>query len=118
MPTAVLLWVWFCAWLNCAGWTLSALHELNAAGYTIALSIGFVGLWLWRKKSSGLLLPRVHWGKLRRRFRRPFPLAFLILAAMAFGGSALHAPTNYDGLTYRVPRILHWLAEDRWHWIH
>ena len=53
-----------------------------------------------------------------RRFRKPFPLAFLVLALMAFLGGALHAPTNYDALAYRVPRVLHWLAADQWHWIH
>ncbi|MGO8837762.1 MAG: hypothetical protein ACLQAH_14450 [Limisphaerales bacterium] len=118
MSKVVLFWVWFCAYLNCAGWMLSALHQLNAGGYAAVLLVGLAALFLWWKNSFGPLLPPVHWGKLRRRFRRPFPLAFLILAAMAFGGSALHAPTNYDGLTYRVPRILHWLADDRWHWIH
>ena len=35
MPTLVLLWVWFCAYLNCAGWALSALHQLNARGYAV-----------------------------------------------------------------------------------
>ena len=39
MPTLVLLWVWFCAYLNCAGWTLSALHQLNADGYAVALAL-------------------------------------------------------------------------------
>ena len=53
-----------------------------------------------------------------RRFRKPFPLAFLILAVMAFLGGALYAPTNYDALSYRLPRVLHWLAENQWHWIH
>jgi len=30
----------------------------------------------------------------------------------------LHAPVNYDGLAYREPRVLHWLAAGQWHWIH
>ena len=60
----------------------------------------------------------VRWQKFCRRFRKPFPLAFLVLALLAFLGGALHAPTNYDALAYRVPRVLHWLAADQWHWIH
>jgi len=56
--------------------------------------------------------------KYRRRFCRPFPLAFLVLAAMAFLGGVIYAPTNYDALAYRLPRTLHWLAADQWHWIH
>ena len=118
MPNFVLIWVWSCAYLNCVGWTLSALHQLNAKGYAVALAIWFVALAVWRKKSSESLSPRIRWQKLSRRFRKPFPLAFLILAAMAFLGGAIYAPTNYDALAYRLPRVLHWLAADQWHWIH
>ena len=51
MPTVVLLWVWACAYLNCAGWVLSAIHELNARGYAVVLLIGFVALCVWRKRT-------------------------------------------------------------------
>src|SRR5271154_1091040 len=118
MPMLVLIWVWFCAYLNCAGWTLSALHQLNAGGYAVALALWFVALFVWKQKPSAQIFPNAGCKKNFRRFRRPFPLAFLILAALAFLGGAIHAPSNYDALTYRVPRILHWLADDRWHWIH
>jgi hypothetical protein len=50
MPTLVLLWVWFCAYLNCAGWALSALQQLNARGYAVALALGFGALLVWQKK--------------------------------------------------------------------
>ncbi|MFZ1071956.1 MAG: hypothetical protein WAO21_00835 [Verrucomicrobiia bacterium] len=118
MPTVVLLWVWFCAYLNCAGWALSAVHELNPGGYVVALLIGFSVLCVWRKRTSAQMLPRARLKKFRRRFRRPFPLVFLILAALAFLGGALYPPTNYDALAYRIPRVLHWLAAGQWHWIH
>jgi hypothetical protein len=123
MPTLVLLWVWFCAYLNCAGWALSAIHQLNARGYAVTLLIGFAALLVWRKKNSASFSSRPSrdnfcFQKFRRRFRKPFPLAFFILAAMAFLGGIIYAPTNYDALAYRIPRILHWLAADQWHWIH
>lgn len=117
MP-AIAIWIWFCAYLNCAGWTLSALHELNAGGYAVALLVWLAALFVWRKKTSARFLPQIRWQKVLRRFRRPFPLAFLILAAMAFLGGALYPPNNYDAMTYRVPRVLHWLAAEHWHWIH
>ena len=117
MP-GIAIWIWFCAYLNCAGWTLSALHELNAGGYVAALLVWFAALAAWRSKTSSRFLPQIRWQKILRRFRRPFPLAFLILAALAFVGGALYPPTNYDALAYRIPRILHWLAVDQWHWIH
>ena len=123
MPTLVLLWVWFCAYLNCAGWTLSALHQLNARGYAGALLLGCAALLVWRKnyiedRQANPARGFFRWRKFRRRFRRPFPFAFLILATMAFLGGLIYAPTNYDALAYRLPRILHWLAADQWHWIH
>ena len=118
MPTAILIWVWFCAYLNCVGWTLSALHQLNTAGYMVALLLGGVAFVAWWKQTSERIFPQISWRKLKHRFRRPFPLAFLILAAMAFLGGALYAPSNYDALAYRLPRILHWLAAGQWHWIH
>jgi hypothetical protein len=118
MPPAILIWVWFCAYLNCVGWTLSALHQLNATGYLVALLIGFVAFVAWWKQASRRISPQVSWRRLKDRFRRPLPLAFLILAAMIFLGGAWYAPSNYDALTYRVPRVLNWLAVDQWHWIH
>jgi hypothetical protein len=118
MPAAVLIWVWFCAWLNFAGWTLSALHELNARGYAAVLAVWLVVFLVWRKNTSPQILPQIRWSKCRRRFHRSFPMAFLILASLAFLGGALHPPTNYDALAYRLPRVLHWLAADQWQWIH
>ena len=114
----IVIWIWFCAYLNCAGWTLSALHELNAGGYAVALAPGLAALLVWWRQSGALFFPNVHWSKLRRRFRRGFPLAFLALALLAFLGGALHPANNYDALAYRTPRVLHWLAAGQWHWMH
>jgi hypothetical protein len=79
---------------------------------------GLVAVWLLRKR----IWEGNSWDwslrKKRRRFRRLFPLAFLVLAGMAIFGGAVHPPSNYDALAYRVPRVLHWLAEGRWHWIY
>lgn len=111
-------WIWLCAGLNVAGWVLSAIGQLNAAGYIGVLAVGFAGFCVWRycdKVERPSQAPLQKW---LRRFKRPLPLSFLILSAMAFAGGAIYAPTNYDGLAYRLPRILHWLAEGKWHWIH
>jgi hypothetical protein len=117
MPAAVAIWIWFCAFLNAAGWALSAIHQLNAGGYVAALLVWFAALFVWRRKTSEKILPQIRWQKFHR-FRRPFPLAFLVLAAMAFLGGVIYAPDDYDALAYRLPRILHWLAAGQWHWIH
>jgi hypothetical protein len=116
-PAAVLIWIWFCAYLNCAGWTLSALHELNAMGYSVVLALGFVALLMWCRKTSGKTFAQIHRQKICRRFRRPLPAIFLFVAAMTFLGGVLYAPGNYDALTYRLPRMLNWLAAGHWIWI-
>ena len=118
MPLLPAIWIWVCAYLNCAGWVLSALHQLNAGGYAVTLALGLVSLLVWRRKTSSPWFPQIHRQKYRHRFRRPFPLAFLVLAMLAILGGALYAPTNYDALAYRIPRILHWLDAGQWQWIH
>ena len=47
----------------------------------------------------------------------PLPFIFLLVAALVLAGGAIHAPNNYDGLTYRLPRMLNWLAAGHWIWI-
>ena len=46
------------------------------------------------------------------------PCCFAALAALALLGGLLYPPTTHTAFTYRIPRVLHWLAEGRWHWIH
>ena len=118
MSSVVVIWVWLCAYLNCAGWALSACQALNKAGYAVVLAIGLGILLLWSRKTSSPIIPRIHLPKFRWRFRHAFPLAFLTLAVLAFIGGALYAPANYDSLAYRTPRVLHWLAAGHWEWIH
>ena len=74
-----------------------------------------VSCW-WRRQRA----PLITRGKLRTRcwrFRRPLPMVFAALAGLSLLGGLLHAPGNYDALTYRLPRLLHWLADGHWHWI-
>jgi hypothetical protein len=115
---SLIVWIWLCAGLNLAGWALSALGQLNVAGYIVVLVIGALAFLIWRHFDQPERL-RSHWfRKWLRRFKRPFPLAFVVLSIMAFLGGVIYAPTNYDALAYRVPRVLHWLAAGHWHWIH
>jgi hypothetical protein len=110
-PFLVTPFIIIAAFLQCAGWLLSALHQLNTPGYAVVLVLLATFLW-WNR---ACLNP----GRIRAaRFRRTFPRVFLALALLATLGGAIHPPANYDGLTYRIPRVLHWLAEGQWHWIH
>lgn len=110
-------WVLGCAYLSAAGWVLSIAGALNPTGYMVALACGIAGALLlgrpWHR--SGKAPFRV--GKVLWRCKHLLPLLFLLYAALAFLGGVLYTPANYDALTYRLPRVLHWLADDRWHWI-
>jgi hypothetical protein len=116
-PAAATLCVLVFALCNFIGWVLSAVHALNKTGY--ALSILAAGaMTFWWMRASGISIRPPNTRKWRRRFRRPFAMGFLTLVALAAIGGAIYQPGNYDGLAYRTPRVLHWLAENQWHWIH
>jgi hypothetical protein len=110
------------AWLCAAGWILSWLHQLNAAGYLGAVGVGALVIWAWLRKSaparSRRQTRRSLWLRMRRRFGRPLPLLFLVVAVGGFVGGALHQPGNADAVVYRLPRVLQWLMAGQWHWIH
>ena len=142
-PWPIGAWIVFCAFCNAAGWLLSAFHQLNRGGYAVMFLLGLAALVILRRKlvpsavaadvrrripgdnqslvrlltSAATSLP-ARLRKQRWRFSRLFPLAFLLLSGLAILGGIIHAPNNYDALAHRTPRVLHWLAEGRWHWIH
>jgi hypothetical protein len=45
-------------------------------------------------------------------------LVYIAIVTMVLAGALIYQPTNHDAHTYRLPRMFHWLAEGRWHWIH
>lgn len=117
---AVVVWVLICAGLNVSGWLLSSLDRLSWTGYALLLPLLVIASLIVSLRVAGpfrcgaaYVFCRVRW-----RLRHLFPLAFVVLAVMAIFGGILHAPNNYDALAYRVPRVLNWIAEGHWHWIH
>jgi len=129
MNRLVEIWLLYAAACSAGGWILSWLQVLNPVGY-IFLHGGFLAgvLWLYRCPQ-----PCLGWviRKLRLRFfpkkrshegsfslRRLLPFSFLVLASLSLLAGLLHAPNNYDALTYRIPRVMHWLQHEGWHWIH
>lgn len=115
---AVKLWLWVSVLASFAGWALSLVGQLNALGYVV---LGVVALLVLNeaKARRAVSLGRGpwRWRKLCRRFRRGFPLAFAALAALVFLSGIIYPPSNHTGLSYRVPRVLHWLQAGEWHWI-
>src|SRR5690242_13677029 len=110
---AAALWICCCVYFNCAGWMLAAFHQLNPTGYAAALLPGIFLTLAWLKKDPPPFRPQ----KIFRLFRRPLPAIYLFLTIAIFIGGMLYAPANYDALTYRLPRMLNWLAAGKWLWI-
>lgn len=111
------IWIILSTLLICTGWILSALGQLNRAGYGVALGLAALAT-VPLVRRAWKLRPHFRATPLRRRLRRPLALAFFFFATLTFIGGLLYAPNNYDALAYRVPRTLHWLATGHWHWIH
>jgi len=116
---AVKIWIWVSVFASLAGWTLSAFGFLNRIGYVV---LGVVGLVVFiEMRARGAFDSRSRpwrWHKLRHRFGRPFPLMFAALAVLILVSGAIYPPTNHTGLSYRIPRVLHWLQAEGWHWIY
>ena len=99
---------------------MSALQELNPAGYSIVFVLAAVACIVWQRRKHwrpSKNLPQL-WSKFRNRFKRPAPLIYLALAVMSLVAGALYHSQNNDSNEYRIPRVWHWLAEGHWHWIH
>ena len=120
MLNAVRIWILFSTLLVAAGWILSALHELNRAGYGVVLALAAIATVFWQRKTGWKPKKNLRqlFQKLKKRFKQPAPLLFLLLALLSFLGGVLYAPSNGDSNAYRIPRVLHWLAAQQWHWIH
>jgi len=123
------IWLLYGATCSAGGWILSWLQLLNPAGY-LSLHALFLMAVGWRYRGDVSSLPNSA-GKLRRRFfpeklsrekhlsyRRLLPFSFFILTSLSLLAGLLYAPNNYDALTYRIPRVMHWLQNDGWLWIH
>jgi len=115
----VKLWLWVSALATLTGWTLSAFGAFNSVGYTIFLAAFAVFIVIFREQLRGTA-DKTHSRakKFFRRLRRPLPGCFALLALLIFIGGALYPPGNYTGISYRIPRVLQWLAQGQWFWIH
>jgi hypothetical protein len=115
----VRIWIWISVLATAAGWILSALGQLNRIGYLVFFGVA-AAVYFFGRKRFGWSAGPIHLNlkKLSRRFRRPWPLCFAVLSVLILLGAILYPPSNHTALSYRTPRVLHWLAEGQWHWIH
>src|ERR1051326_4139005 len=128
----VRLWLWISVLATSAGWLLSALGQLDRPGYVAVFCVAAVlfwfgrAIWGWSQQPGTGNTTESHprdtaafsRRKIRRRFSRPLPLAFLLLSLLILLGGILYPPSNHTALTYRIPRVLQWLSRGHWFWIH
>jgi hypothetical protein len=119
MQLAVRAWILLSTLLVGAGWILSAFHELNRTGYGIVFALAAAALFFCRRKIQWPARENVARSlhKFSRRFKRPAPVIFLVLALMSVVGGSLYIHSNGDSNSYRIPRVWHWLGNEQWHWI-
>lgn len=99
---------------NLNGWLLSIPGWLKP----FPMLLGMLLWWLVLARLCGVSLPgKPNFRSWKWRGRHLLPLGFLLIAALALAGGILHPPNNMDAMNYRMPRVLNWLAEGRWHWI-
>ena len=119
MSALVRVWILFSALLVSAGWILSAFHQLNRAGYATVFALAAIGFLILKKRRlPGWCDLKRNGKQLLRRFKRPAPLWFLVLAVLSFCSGSLYEGFNWDTNAYRLPRVLHWLGGEQWHWLH
>jgi hypothetical protein len=112
-------WLWIGVITSLAGWSLSAIEQLNRGGYCVFFAAAVAAIFLGRKQLDlSCALKGWNWKKISRRFRRPLPLTFALLTLLIFAGGLMYPPSNHTAMTYRIPRVLNWLAESNWFWIH
>src|SRR5260370_25065132 len=112
------VWVLVSSWSVAVGWTLSLFHLLDVIGYTVSLTLTVGALCISLRRSSvGWPVLQRNISVLLRRFRRPLPAIFAIIFILALIGGSIYPPNNYDYLTYRFSRILHWWSQHSWHLI-
>ena len=129
MSFSLEIWLLYAATCSAAGWIFSFFHILNAPAYLFLHIFFFIFIsLLYRSQLKHLFrLRALH--KIKARFfparrshehplslRRLLPASFLLLAIITLIGGLLYEPNNHDGLSYRIPRVLHWLSHDSWLW--
>ena len=125
------IWLLYAATCSAAGWLFSFFHILNGPAYLVLHIFFFLSIsLLYRSQLKSLFrLRALH--KIRARFftvrrshehtlslRRLLPASFFFLALLSLFAGTIYPPNNFDALTYRLPRVLNWLQDNGWSWLH
>jgi hypothetical protein len=104
--------------LSVLGWTLALLQQLKPVPYVAGLGVlTAILVWMRFQRGESGRAWLSEFSRIKRRLRRPIFVVYAIVWVGALLGGSLYAPSNYDALSYRIPQLLHWVAEGGWHWI-
>ena len=97
------------------GWLLSMAGRLDAFGYLVAgvPMVAGIAVMAVRSTQRPLRLNILRQPARRWKPKRVLPLIYLVLLGLVVFGSAWHEPNNFDGLSYRIPKVLYWLDQHR-----
>ncbi|HUS35897.1 MAG TPA: hypothetical protein VM680_11150 [Verrucomicrobiae bacterium] len=112
------LWLIVQTVLVAGAWILTPFKLLDARGYTVI----FVVAAIWsvsevRRSRIDSEQVRRDLRKTVRRFKRPLPATIGAIWLISLIGGLAWLSVYADTLSYRLPRMLHWLAEKQWLWI-
>lgn len=131
MPFCLEIWLLYAATCSAAGWLFSFFHILNAPAYFVLHIFFFLSICLFYRpqlkhffclhtlhKIRARLFPARRSNEHTLSLRRLLPASFFLLAFLALLAGSIYSPNNYDALTYRLPRVLNWLQDSGWSWLH
>jgi hypothetical protein len=118
-------WIFVSTWASLVGWCLSLSGHFNQTSYAwglvfLALPLSLLCRKTKSPRSKAFFYPICYFKRLRKNFSKPsswLPLLFIFVAFLTLAGGILYPPSNYDALSYRLPRILYWLDAGHWCWI-
>ena len=129
MPFCLEIWLLYAATCSAAGWLFSFFHILNAPAYFVLHIFFFLSICLFYRpqlkhffclhtlhKIRARLFPARRSNEHTLSLRRLLPASFFLLSIIALIGGLIYEPNNHDGLSYRIPRALHWLTHGSWFW--
>lgn len=96
MLNIVRFWILLSTLLVASGWILSAIHQLNPAGYGMVFAVAGIAFFFWQRPAGWRLKqnPAQPFHKFCRRCQRSAPMIFLALVLLTLLAGALYAPSN------------------------
>jgi hypothetical protein len=112
------LWLIVQTVLVAGAWIFTPFKLLDSRGYTLIFAVA--AIWsVFEIRRSDVNSQQVGRDvrKTLRRLKRPLPATVGAIWVISLIGGLAWLSVYADTLSYRLPRMLHWLAAKQWHWI-